>query len=93
MSRLPKILSTRPKYCPRAHMSPRAQNIVHGVALSTGLWLKVCISMPRKLDDSGILIRQAHKLSRRTICNWNRYLARDPPSYDSGTLLSETDPE
>ena len=47
--------------------------------------------MPRKLDDSGILIRQAHKLSRRTICNWNRYLARDPPSYDSGTLLSEAD--
>ena len=44
-------------------MSPRAQNIVHGVALSTGLWLKVCITMPRL------------------------------PSYDSGTLLSETDPE
>ena len=39
-----------------------AQNIVHLVALSTGLWLKVCITMPRL------------------------------PSYDSGTLLSETDP-
>ena len=25
------------------------------------------------------------------MCDWNRYLARDPPSYDSGTLLSEAD--
>ena len=34
---------------------------------------------------------QAHKLSKTTICNWKRYLARDPPSYDSGNPLSEID--
>ena len=94
-------------------LSPRAQNTVHGVALSTGLWLKVCISMPRKHDDSGIPLsfgtrstlrgwnlyaissgiprQQAHEVSRHTVRNWYRYLARDPPSYDSGTLLSEAD--
>ena len=120
MSRLPKILSTRPKYCPRAHMSPRAQNIVHGVALSTGLWLKVFITMPRLPSyDSGILLSEADPecaLATFPDCDelvasdkkclprkykdsgipgdpykWNRYLARDPPSYDSGTLLSEAD--
>ena len=31
------------------------------------------------------------KIPRKTICNWNRYLARDPPSYDSGIPLSEAD--
>ena len=94
-------------------LSPRAQNIVHLVALSTGLWLKVCISMPRKHDDSGIPLsfgtrstlrgwnlyaissgiprQQAHEVSRHTVRNWYRYLARDPPSYDSGTPLSEAD--
>ena len=72
-------------------LSPRAQNIVHLVALSTGLWLKVCISMPRKHDDSGFLGKAPHEVSRNTVRDWYRYLARDPPSYDSGTLLSEAD--
>ena len=45
--------------------------------------------MPRKHDDSGIL--SGIFACRHTICNWKRYLARDPPSYDSGTLLSEAD--
>ena len=38
--------------------------------------------LPRKYKDSGIP-GDPYK--------WNRYLARDPPSYDSGTLLSEAD--
>ena len=65
-------------------LSPRAQNTVHGVALSTGLWLKVCISMPRKHDDRGIPRRQVHEVPQSIASRWNRYLARDPPSYDSG---------
>ena len=72
-------------------LSPRAQNTGHGVGLSTGLWLKVCISMPRKHDDSGIPRRQVHEVPNYIAYNWNRYLARDPPSYDSGTPLSEAD--
>ena len=101
-------------------MSPRAQNIVHGVALSTGLWLKVFITMPRLPSyDSGTLLSETDPecaLATFPDCDelvasdkkclprkykdsgipgdpykWNRYLARDPPSYDSGTLLSEAD--
>ena len=71
--------------------SPHAQNIAHWVALSTGLWLKVCISMPRKHDDSGIPRRPMHEVPSYIATSWNRYLARDPPSYDSGIPLSEAD--
>ena len=162
-------------------LSPHAQNTVHWVALSTGLWLKVCISMPRKRKwhnhrwprskykfwrengrwkklwktwcifhgkcwggdvpvlpltpkhmhgiaamfkncgytsydmyvrvakgmhiQSGAAWSKKLKLTfretvticshnhtiRQTITRWNRYLARDPPSYDSGIPLSEAD--
>ena len=47
--------------------------------------------MPRKHDDSGFLGKAPHEVPRNTVSHWNRYLARDPPSYDSGTLLSEAD--
>ena len=49
--------------------------------------------MPRKHDDSGFLGKAPHEVPRNTVSHWNRYLARDPPSYDSGTLLSKADPE
>ena len=51
--------------------SPHAQNIAHWVALSTGLWLKVCISMPRKHDDSGILVMQPNVAENRYV-NMNK---------------------
>ena len=47
--------------------------------------------MPRKHDDSGFLGKAPHEVPTNTVSHWNRYLARDPPSYDSGTLLSEAD--
>ena len=47
--------------------------------------------MPRKHHDSGFLGKAPHEVPRNTVSHWNRYLARDPPSYDSGTLLSEAD--
>ena len=60
-----------------------------------------CISMPRKHDDRGIPRRQVHEVPQSIASRWNRYLARDPPSYDSGIpippsywwimLLSEAD--
>ena len=34
---------------------------------------------------------KAHEVPKRVIKVWNRYLARDPPSFDSGIPLSETD--
>ena len=34
---------------------------------------------------------KAHEVPKHCINAWNRYLARDPPSYDNGTLLSEAD--
>ena len=93
---------------------------VHWVTLSTGLWLKVFITMPRLPSyDSGTLLSETDPecaLATFPDCDelvasdkkclprkykdsgipgdpykWNRYLARDPPSYDSGTLLSEAD--
>ena len=54
-------------------------------------------------DDNGIPRQQAswfvqkwlkvkaHEVPKHVINAWNRYLAHDPPSYDSGTLLSEAD--
>ena len=47
--------------------------------------------MPRKHDDSGFLGKAPHEVSRNTVRDWYRYLARDPPSYDSGIPLSEAD--
>ena len=43
------------------------------------------------LKANGKLEAKAHEVPKHVIHRWNRYLARDPPSYDSGTLLSEAD--
>ena len=49
--------------------------------------------MLRKHDNSGLRWRQVHEvpnyIASSTLTDWNRYLARDPPSYDSGILLPE----
>ena len=48
-----------------------------------GKWLKAI--------QSTLYTYKAHEVPKRIIKSWNRYLARDPPSYDNGTLLSEAD--
>ena len=49
--------------------------------------------MLRKHDNSRIPRRQVREapnyIASSTLWQWNRYLARDPPSYDSGIPLSE----
>ena len=49
------------------------RNIANGKASTGPKWLKA----------------KAHEVPQRTIHRWKRYLARDPPSYDSGIPLSE----
>ena len=48
-----------------------------------GKWIKAI--------QSTLYTYKAHEVPKRIIKSWNRYLARDPPSYDNGTLLSEAD--
>ena len=55
-------------------------------------WLKGNGNAPKKASTVHKWLKaKAHEVSKHTIQGWKRYLARDPPSYDSGTLLSEAD--
>ena len=52
-------------------------------------WLKA--KRPEVKFRKKWLKAKAHEVPKHCINAWNRYLARDPPSYDSGTFLSEAD--
>ena len=55
-------------------------------------WLKGNGNAPKKASTVHKWLKaKAHEVSKHTIQGWKRYLARDPPSYDSGIPLSEAD--
>ena len=79
----------------RAHEPVRgatrfAQNIVHLVALSTGLWLKVCTSMLRKRTSHKRRRPRSKYISRHSISSGG-YKIRRATKFGRSTRLRTTD--